>query len=67
MHTARTGAAQLERLRAVDLEVSMLPMLRDVDTFEDALAVATEVPDSRFARAVDAVRCRRDLDDEEAV
>jgi hypothetical protein len=67
MHTARTGAAQLARLRALDLEVSLLPMIRDVDTFDDALAVATDVPHSRFARAVDAVARRLDLDDEEAV
>ena len=67
MHTAHTGAAQLDRLRARDLEVSVLPTLRDVDTFDDALAVAAEVPRSRFASAVDAVVRRRDLDDEEAV
>lgn len=67
MHTARTGAAQLSRLRALDLEVSVLPTLRDVDTFADALAVAAEVPGSRFANAVDAVVRRRDLEDEEAV
>jgi rSAM/selenodomain-associated transferase 1 len=67
MHTPRTGAAQLDRLGAHHLRVSMLPSLRDVDTFDDALAVAAQVPNSRFAREVASVVRRHELDDEEAV
>jgi hypothetical protein len=33
--------------------VGLLPELRDVDTAADALAVAADVPGSRFAAAVD--------------
>ncbi len=35
--------------------VAHVDELRDVDTFEDALAVAAEAPDGRFAAAVSAV------------
>jgi rSAM/selenodomain-associated transferase 1 len=66
MHSPSTGVAQLERLHQRYLRVSLLPSLRDVDTFADALAVAAEVPDSRFARAVDAVHAA-DAHEEEAV
>ena len=55
MHGNRTADAQLTRLHAQQLSVALLPTLRDVDTFDDAVAVAAEIPDSRFARAVDAV------------
>jgi hypothetical protein len=67
MHDERTGAAELARLRSRGLAVSLLPTLRDVDTFEDAQLVAAEIPGSRFARAVDAVLRTRVLDDQEAV
>ncbi len=50
MSTAHTGAAQLERLHSLGLRVRLLPMLRDVDTPADALAVARLAPGSRFAR-----------------
>jgi glycosyltransferase A (GT-A) superfamily protein (DUF2064 family) len=50
MSTDATGAAQLARLRSLGLRVHMLPVLRDVDTPADALAVADLVPQSRFAR-----------------
>lgn len=55
MSVEETGAAQLARLRALGLRVGMLPALRDVDTFPDALAVAAAAPASRFAAAVGAV------------
>lgn len=45
-----TGAVQYERLRAAGLRIGLLPRLRDVDTAEDALLVAAEVPGGRFAR-----------------
>ncbi len=48
MSTMRTGAAQLERLRAAGLEVGLLPMVRDVDDITDALAVAVLAPETRF-------------------
>jgi hypothetical protein len=67
MHDERTGAAQLARLRSRGLAVSLLPTLRDVDTFDDAQLVARQIPGSRFAREVDAVLRSRLLDDEEAV
>lgn len=47
-----TGAAQLERLRQLGLTVRALPRRRDVDDFDDALAVAAEAPATRFAAAV---------------
>ena len=42
MSRADTGALQLARLRAADLRVGLLPTLRDVDTADDAAAVAAE-------------------------
>jgi len=47
-----TGALQAARLRAAGLQVHALPVLRDVDTIQDALAVAALAPASRFARAL---------------
>jgi rSAM/selenodomain-associated transferase 1 len=49
MSTARTAAVQLARLRALGLLPRPLPVLRDVDTFVDALAVAARLPRGRFA------------------
>lgn len=47
-----TGALQLARLKAAGLTVGMLPELVDVDTIDDALAVAAIAPHSRFAAAL---------------
>ncbi|MFE3068427.1 DUF2064 domain-containing protein [Streptomyces sp. NPDC059247] len=44
-----TGAAQYARLRAAGLRTGVLPVLRDVDTAEDARHVAAEAPGTRFA------------------
>jgi rSAM/selenodomain-associated transferase 1 len=55
MSTAHTLAAQRMRLRALGLAVRELEILRDVDLFSDALAVAAEAPDTRFARALAAL------------
>ena len=52
MSTDRTGAAQLARLRTLGLNTALVPMLRDFDTFDDAVAIANEIPTTRFARAV---------------
>ncbi|MCF7547990.1 DUF2064 domain-containing protein [Pseudonocardia sp. WMMC193] len=55
MSRADTGENTLAALRAAGLRVALLPELTDVDTAEDALAVAATVPGSRFAAAVDRV------------
>jgi uncharacterized protein len=60
MSTARTFDAQLARLRACAHRVRALPELRDVDTIDDATAVAALIPGSRFARSLaasEAVAC----------
>jgi rSAM/selenodomain-associated transferase 1 len=44
-----TLLAQRTRLQALGLSVAELPLLRDVDTIEDARAVASAIPRSRFA------------------
>jgi len=49
MSTPDTGAVQRSRLTAAGLRVVDLPRLRDVDTAADAVAVARQVPRSRFA------------------
>jgi len=49
-----TGARTLAALRADECRVVALPELSDVDTWEDAIAVAADVPDGRFAAAVAA-------------
>jgi glycosyltransferase A (GT-A) superfamily protein (DUF2064 family) len=49
-----TGAMTLATLRAAGYRVTELPVLSDVDTWEDAIAVAGEVPGGRFAAAVAA-------------
>jgi uncharacterized protein len=49
MSTAGTGAIQRGRLLAAGLRVVDLLPLRDVDTAADAVAVAREAPESRFA------------------
>jgi len=59
MSTSRTGCAQRERLTALALSVHVLPVLRDVDTFADACAVAARVPaGSAFAAAVAELELR---------
>ena len=44
-----TGMAQRLRLAELGLRTSVLPPLRDVDTIDDARAVAAEAPGSRVA------------------
>jgi rSAM/selenodomain-associated transferase 1 len=51
MSTARTGQAQLARLRSLGLRVRLLPALRDVDLFEDARAAAEAGKGTRFEAA----------------
>lgn len=52
MSRAHTGAAQRARLAALELGTHYLPLLRDVDTFEDAGLVAAAAPGGRFAAAL---------------
>jgi rSAM/selenodomain-associated transferase 1 len=49
MSTPHTGDAQRARLHELRLRTASLPTLRDVDDFDDALAVARTTPGSRFA------------------
>jgi hypothetical protein len=50
-----TGARQLERLTRLGLRTGLLAVERDVDTWEDALAVAAASPHGAFASAVRSV------------
>ncbi|MFF5566176.1 DUF2064 domain-containing protein [Streptomyces sp. NPDC012623] len=52
MSLPETGAVQRARLTDAGLTVRNLPVLRDVDTADDALVVAAEAPHSRFAAAL---------------
>ncbi|GHJ40370.1 DUF2064 domain-containing protein [Streptomyces sp. TS71-3] len=52
MSTAGTGAAQRARLTSAGLRVRDLPLLRDVDTPDDAERVAADAPATRFAAAL---------------
>jgi rSAM/selenodomain-associated transferase 1 len=56
MSTSDTGQLTLEALAQAGLTVTQLPTLRDVDTMDDARAVAEMMRDSRFAGAVGEVR-----------
>jgi rSAM/selenodomain-associated transferase 1 len=49
MSSTRTGAVQRARLALLGLHPTILAPMRDVDTIDDALAVAAEAPDTRFA------------------
>nr|WP_245984435.1 DUF2064 domain-containing protein [Streptomyces tateyamensis] len=59
MSTPTTGAEVADRLARAGLRVARLPQLRDVDTAEDAAAVAALAPDSAFARSWHAARVHR--------
>jgi uncharacterized protein len=52
MSTEQTGAVQLDRMRTLGMTPTILRPLLDVDTYEDALTVAQEAPESRFAAAL---------------
>jgi glycosyltransferase A (GT-A) superfamily protein (DUF2064 family) len=52
MSSPHTGAVQRTRLAELGLETSILPAMRDVDTFADALTVAGQAPHGEFATAV---------------
>ncbi|MCU4184865.1 DUF2064 domain-containing protein [Acidiferrimicrobium sp. IK] len=52
MSTPRTGWLQARRLEALGWEVATLGALRDIDTAEDLVAVAADLPGSRLASVV---------------
>ena len=56
MSAARTYAEQCRRLGELGVRVGVQPLLRDVDTIDDALAVAAQAPHTRFARTLEAIR-----------
>ncbi|RKN22523.1 DUF2064 domain-containing protein [Micromonospora musae] len=56
MSTPRTGWLTWSALEDRGLRPVPLPLLRDVDEWPDALAVAAEAPSGRFARQVGTVR-----------
>jgi glycosyltransferase A (GT-A) superfamily protein (DUF2064 family) len=55
MSSTRTGAVQRGQMALLGLDPVILPPLLDVDTFDDALAVAAEAPATRFAAQVAAL------------
>lgn len=52
MSAPHTGNAQHARLRSLGLAVRMLPTVRDLDTVDDAEAIAADAPATRTAQAV---------------
>ena len=52
MSEDNTGAVQRARLAILGLQTAILPPLRDIDTIEDARAVARVAPDGRLAAAL---------------
>jgi hypothetical protein len=55
MSCESTCSRQRARLGELGLRVHEQPLLRDVDTIEDARAVASAAPHTRFARALAAI------------
>lgn len=55
MSCATTWSRQRLRLLELGLRIHDLPLLRDVDTIEDAHAVAREAPGSRFAATLASI------------
>lgn len=55
MSRPNTGELTVRALTESGLRMTYGPMLRDVDTIDDAYAVAREAPDSRFARELRAL------------
>lgn len=55
MSRADTVIHQRKRLTEVGLRVTELPVMRDFDVFEDAIAVAEAAPSSRFASVLASV------------
>ena len=60
MSSPTTGTEQRRRLDHLGLDVDILPELRDVDTWDDAVTVAEAMPGTGFASAVAVVSGRLD-------
>lgn len=54
MSRATTGAEQLSRLGGEGLSTGLLPVLRDMDSFDDAVKIAAVIPGTDFATSVTA-------------
>jgi rSAM/selenodomain-associated transferase 1 len=52
MSQSDTGARTLSALQGTGLEVEILPVMSDVDTMDDAVTVAAQAPNSRFAQVM---------------
>ncbi len=59
MSSRVTALAQLERLNHLGLEVHLLPRVRDVDVWADAIAVASDAPSTRFGRRLATIERRK--------
>ncbi len=55
MSEETTGEVQLLRMQELGMSVAELPMLRDVDYFEDAAGVASLRPEGRFASVLGSI------------
>jgi uncharacterized protein len=55
MSTERTAAVQRRRIEELGFACGILPLLRDIDYWTDACAVAHAVPGSRLALAVERI------------
>jgi glycosyltransferase A (GT-A) superfamily protein (DUF2064 family) len=60
MSADNTGRKQRARLESIGLAVELLPSLRDIDHFSDAVAVAAEAPTSATALVVRRLAGRSD-------
>ncbi|MBT2555920.1 DUF2064 domain-containing protein [Arthrobacter sp. ISL-5] len=58
MSTETTGTRQLARLNRHGLATGLLPVLRDMDVFADAVEIAAALPGTDFASAVSATSAR---------
>jgi rSAM/selenodomain-associated transferase 1 len=56
MSTPDTGRLTAQAIGKAGIRLELLPRLRDVDTIDDAYAVASTIPTSRFTAALKAVR-----------
>lgn len=50
-----TGERQLARMEELEMSVAELPVLRDVDFYEDAVSVAACIASGRFVEAIDEI------------
>lgn len=63
MNTSRTGTAQLDRFEQLGLRVHVGACRRDIDTFDDAVAVAAARPASNLAACLAALELEFDASD----